>query len=139
MELGARRLDLIGLKFQLSDEMAAAYARVYSLKDDPKRANEARDVLDSIASNNGRCQDLRDAYSMIKNLYRQSWLAENRPYWLDNVMVRYDLRIQLWQKRGDDINTLINTWQDTKVLPTPEQAGLPPAPPPTPPSTLIQP
>jgi hexosaminidase len=133
MELGARRLDLIGLKFQLSDEMATAYARAYSLaqsaKDNPKQAAQARDLLDSIASNNGRCQDLRDAYSMIKNLYSKSWLAENRPYWLDNVLVRYDLRVQLWQKRGDDINTLIDAWQDNKPLPTPEQSGLPPAPP----------
>jgi hypothetical protein len=133
MELGARRLDLIGLKFQLSDEMATAYARAYSLaqsaKDNPKQAAQARDLLDSIASNNGRCQDLRDAYSMIKNLYSKSWLAENRPYWLDNVLVRYDLHIQLWQKRGDDINTLIDAWQDNKPLPNPEQSGLPPAPP----------
>ena len=133
MELGARRLDLIGLKFQLSDEMATAYARAYSLaqsaKDNSKQAAQARDLLDSIASNNGRCQDLRDAYSMIKNLYSKSWLAENRPYWLDNVLVRYDLRIQLWQKRGDDINTLIDAWQGNKPLPTPEQSGLPPAPP----------
>jgi hypothetical protein len=75
---------------------------------------------------NGRCQDLRDAYSMLKNLYRASWLAENRPYWLDNVLVRYDLQIQLWQKRGDDLNTLINDWQDTKTLPTSEAAGIPP-------------
>jgi hexosaminidase len=129
MELGARRIDLIGLKFQVSDEMASAYVRAYALKDDSKQANHAADLLYSIGSNNGRCQDLRDAYSMIKNLYRQNWLAENRPFWLDNVLVRYDLRIQLWQKRGDDIDTLINTWQSTKVLPTAGQAGLPPAPP----------
>jgi hexosaminidase len=66
---------------------------------------------------------------MTKNLYRQSWLAENRPYWLDNVLVRYDLRIQLWQKRGEHIDALINAWQDSKVFPTPEQVGLPPTPP----------
>jgi hypothetical protein len=73
---------------------------------------------------NGRCQDLRDGYSMLKNLYRTSWLEENRPYWLDNVLVRYDLRIQLWQKRGEDIDRLINAWQKTHTLPTPAEAGL---------------
>jgi hexosaminidase len=129
MELGARRIDLTGLKFQLSDEMSLAYARAYALKEDPKHANQAADLLYSIGSNNGRCQDLRDAYSMTKNLYRQSWLAENRPYWLDNVLVRYDLRIQLWQNRGEHIDALINAWQDSKVFPTPEQVGLPPTPP----------
>jgi hypothetical protein len=77
---------------------------------------------------NGRCQDLRDGYSMIKNLYRASWLAENRPYWLDNVLVRYDLQIEEWQRRGDQINTLIDRWQQDKTLPTAKDAGVPPPP-----------
>jgi len=129
MELGARRLDLTAEKFQLSDEMAAAYAQAYALAHskhpDEKQNAQARELLYSISSMNGRCQDLRDAYSMLKNLYAQSWLSENRPFWLDNVTVRYDLRIQLWQQRGEAIDTLINTWYDTHQLPTAQQAGLP--------------
>lgn len=126
MELGARRIDFIGMKFQLSDEMRSAYARAYSLRNDEKHSTEARELLYSITSMNGRCQDLRDSHSMLKQLYRTSWLAENRPYWLDNVLVRYDLQIQLWQKRGDDLNTLIDQWQDDHTLPNSEAAGIPP-------------
>ncbi len=125
MELGARRIDFIGLKFQLSDEMREAYAKAYAMQSDKQHQNETLDTLDSITSMNGRCQDLRDGYSMLKNLYRDSWLAENRPYWLDNVLVRYDLQIQQWQRRGDQINTLLETWQDTRTLPPPDQAGIP--------------
>jgi hexosaminidase len=135
MELGARRLDFTAEKFQLADEMAAAYTQAYALAQnnpDEKHAAQARELLYSISSMNGRCQDLRDGYSMLKHLYAQSWLAENRPYWLDNVTVRYDLRIQLWQQRGEAIDTLINAWFDTKNLPTAQQAGIPPAPPPQP-------
>ncbi|ADW71055.1 glycoside hydrolase family 20 zincin-like fold domain-containing protein [Granulicella tundricola] len=126
MELGARRIDFIGMKFQLADEMKAAYAQAYQQKDDKKRETETRELLYSISSMNGRCQDLRDGYSMIKNLYRDSWLAENRPYWIDNVLVRYDLQIQLWERRGEDINALIDEWQSTKTLPRAEEAGIPP-------------
>ena len=125
MELGARRIDFIGLKFQLSDEMREAYAKAYAMQSDKKHENETLDTLDSITSMNGRCQDLRDGYSMLKNLYRDSWLAENRPYWLDNVLVRYDLQIQQWQRRGDQINTLLETWQETRKLPPPDQANIP--------------
>ena len=128
MELGARRIDFIGLKFQLSDEMRSTYARAYAMRNDPKKDSAATDLLYSISSMNGRCQDLRDDYSMLKNLYRDSWLAENRPYWLDNVLVRYDLQIQLWQQRGDTINTLIDTWQLHHTLPPQQQTGIP-APP----------
>ena len=125
MELGARRIDFIGLKFQLSDEMRDAYAKAYAMQDDKKHETETQELLFSITSMNGRCQDLRDGYSMLKNLYRESWLAENRPYWLDNVLVRYDLQIELWQQRGDQLNTVLETWQNTKKLPPADQAGIP--------------
>jgi hypothetical protein len=65
---------------------------------------------------------------LAEELYREAWLTENRPYWLDNVLVRNDLQLQLWQKRGDDLNQLIDTWQETKALPTSDQAGIPTAP-----------
>nr|WP_213805102.1 glycoside hydrolase family 20 zincin-like fold domain-containing protein [Granulicella sp. dw_53] len=128
MELGARRIDFIGMKFQLSDEMSRAYAKASALKNDKRHETETRELLYSISSMNGRCQDLRDGYSMLKGLYRESWLAENRPYWLDNVLVRYDLQIQQWQRRGDEVNTLIDEWQSTKTLPPAARIGLPPAP-----------
>lgn len=125
MELGARRIDFIGLKFQLSDEMRNIYAEAYAAQADKPHFNATNNLLDSISSMNGHCQDLRDGYSLLKNLYRESWLAENRPYWIDNVLVRYDLRIQLWQKRGEDFDTLINNWQRTRTLPPAAQVGIP--------------
>lgn len=125
LEVGARRLDFIGMKFQLADEMAGAYAKAYALPDDGKHTTEKRELLYSISSMNGRCQDLRDGYSQIKELYRQLWLTENRPYWLDNVLVRYDLQIELWQRRGDAVNAALEEWQRTKHLPPAEKVGVP--------------
>jgi bacterioferritin (cytochrome b1) len=125
MELGARRIDFIGAKFQLADEMRSAYAKALAMTHDSQHESETREVLYSISSMNGRCQDLRDGYSLLKNLYRESWLAENRPYWLDNVLVRYDLQIQRWQQRGDDFDTLIDHWHGTEALPPFSKAGIP--------------
>ena len=125
MELGARRIDFIGLKFQLADEMRQAYAEAYAQQHDRSKNSATASLLYSISSNNGRCQDLRDGFSLLKNLYRESWLAENRPYWIDNVLVRYDLQTQLWQKRGEDIDTLIDTFYTTHELPPAAQAGIP--------------
>jgi hexosaminidase len=125
MELGARRIDFIGLKFQLSDEMRDLYAQAYDLQHDRKKDSTTENLLYNISSMNGRCQDLRDGFSLLKNLYRESWLAENRPYWLDNVLVRYDLQTQLWQKRGQDIDTLIDNFYTTRTLPPSTQVGIP--------------
>lgn len=128
MELGARRIDFIGLKFQLSDEMSEAWQKAWELRRDPKQQTEVRELLYSISDINGRCEDLRDGYSLLRSMYRKVWLEENRPYWLDNVLVRYDLRIQLWQKRGEDMLALTRAWQQTHHLPTAKEAGIPPAP-----------
>jgi hypothetical protein len=73
----------------------------------------------------GRCQDLRDAYSALKDEYSHVWLKENRPYWLNNVTVRYDLEIQKWQQRADQFEEGIRGWQNGHDLPAPAALGLP--------------
>jgi hypothetical protein len=129
MDLGARRFDLIGMKFELAQEIAASYARALAHQHDNAYAKETGDLLDKISSTNGLCQDLRDGYSAIKGEYSQVWLGENRPYWLGNVTVRYDLEIEKWQRRGDLFETGARDWSDGKDLPTAETIGLPAAEP----------
>jgi hypothetical protein len=125
MDLGARRLDLIGLKFELGQEMADAYAGAVAHQHDQARRTDENNILSEIAGNNGRCEDLRDAYSAVKAEYSQVWLSENRPWWLNNVTVRYDLAIEMWQRRSDQMNEAIRTWQNGKDLPSPAALGMP--------------
>jgi len=127
MDLGARRLDLIGMKWELSQEVAASYATTLAQQHDKRLSDQTRNLLDEISSNNGRLQDLRDAYSATKGEYARVWLGENRPYWLDNVLVRYDLQIQKWQERGWRFEELSRNFDSSKDLPTAEALGLPPA------------
>ncbi len=103
MDLGARRLDLIGLKFQLAQEIPAAYAQAVAQQHDKAKSSATDNLLSEISGTNGRCQDLRDAYSALKSEYSQVWLSENRPYWLGNVTVRYDLEIERWQGRAGPV------------------------------------
>ena len=127
MDLGARRMDLIGMKFELAQEIAVAYAEVLSRQHDPAKAHtwETHNMLDEISSMFGRCQDLRDAYSASKNEYRQVWLSENRPYWLDNVTVRFDPRIEQWQRRGERFAAVTKDFEKGKELPSASALGLP--------------
>jgi hypothetical protein len=127
MDMGARRLDLIGLKFELSQEMVEGYRQALAQQHDKAHRSETRNLVDEISSMFGRCQDLRDAYSAVKGEYTQVWLSENRPYWLNNVTVRYDLAIEKWQERGDLFLTGIRGWDHGKDLPTPSSLGLPAA------------
>jgi hypothetical protein len=117
MDLGARRLDLIGLKFQLAQEIPTAYAQAMAQQHDKTQSSATNTLLSEISGANGRCQDLRDAYSALKSEYSQVWLAENRPYWLNNVTVRYDMEIERWQQRGDQFAAAIYGWRNGQDLP----------------------
>jgi hypothetical protein len=125
MDMGARRLDLIGLKFELGQEIVDVYAQAQAQQHDKAHRTETRNMLDEISSMFGRCQDMRDAYSAVKGEYSQVWLSENRPYWLNNVTVRYDLEIEKWQRRGNLFQEGINGWDSGKDLPSAAALGLP--------------
>jgi hypothetical protein len=125
MDLGARRLDLIGMKFELAQEIADSYAQALKNQHDPAHQSAISNILGGIAGGNGRCQDLRDAYSALKAEYSQVWLKENRPYWLNNVTVRYDLAIEKWQSRADLIEQETRDWGNGKDLPTASALGIP--------------
>ena len=45
MELGARRIDFVGLKFQSADECAALYSQAQALASDKSRWNEVGELL----------------------------------------------------------------------------------------------
>ncbi len=125
MDLGARRLDLIGMEFELAAQIAAGYAQAVAQQHDRTKADSTQHLLEEISSDNGRCQDLRDAFSAIRGEYSQVWLGENRPYWLNNVTVRYDLAIERWQQRGNLLDQGARDWQNGKDLPAPASLGLP--------------
>jgi hexosaminidase len=125
MELGARRMDQIGMKFQLSDEIVTAYTRAVADQKDPKLADDLSRELSDISDTNGRCQDIMNAYSTSRDLYEQAWLRENRTYWLHNVLARYDHAIDLWLTRADRVNAAQNQWNRDHTLPRAEDLGIP--------------
>jgi hexosaminidase len=125
MEMGARRIDFIGLKFELAAQIASDYAYVCKHQQEQDKASQLRNMLDEISSMFGRCQDLRDGYSAMKSAYSKVWLSENTPYWLENVTVRYDLRMQEWQRRGERFREAADDFEAKRPLPSPESMGLP--------------
>jgi hypothetical protein len=130
MELGARRMDFIGLKFQLADEMSAGYARALAAStstDGKTRATVSRELSD-LNGINGRTQDLRNGTTLLRDLYESAWLRSNRPYWLRNILEHYDYAAQVWIARADIIRSAQRQWAELKTLPPAEELGIPPAP-----------
>ncbi|HEY0162621.1 MAG TPA: family 20 glycosylhydrolase [Edaphobacter sp.] len=130
LDLGARRMDLIGLKFQISDEIATSYAHAFALQASRKpedRLEVARE-LGNINAVNGKLQDLRNNYSLLRDLYEQAWLKSNRPYYLRNNLERYDYTIQTWLARIDRLRVAQRQWTNAHSIPAAADLGIP-APP----------
>jgi hexosaminidase len=128
MELGARRMDFIGLKFQLADEIVQGYNQVLVAESSPDKKLRASvgPTLSEIRGVNGRLRDIIDTYSLLRDLYQQAWLRSNRPYALREVLERYDATIALWQSRDDRFRSAQRQLADSKTLPSASDLGLPP-------------
>lgn len=125
MELGARRIDFIGYKFEAAEDCATLYAKAQAAAGDKSRWHEVSEALYTIGSNNGRLEDIRDGYSQLGQLYHDAWLRDNRPYWLANNMSRYDRSTEMWIGRGNAWNNVIQHWWTTHTLPPASEVGLP--------------
>jgi hypothetical protein len=68
---------------------------------------------------------MRNRYSFTRLEYSELWLRENRPYWLQNVLVRYDLATQLWVTRSEKFVAARQQWQQQHTLPSPAELGIP--------------
>jgi hypothetical protein len=126
MALGARKIDFIGMKFEFADEMVQMYARAADTTIAPDdRVNSPGQELIDISGMNGRALDLRDGYSLIRDMYEDAWNRENRPYWLHNVLARYDMATQLWITRADKVSAARSVLGRTHKLPSAASLGIP--------------
>ncbi len=127
LDLGARRIDLIGFKFQLTDEIAASYAHASALqssKNKDDRADVARE-LGNINAVNGKLQDLRNQYALMRDLYESLWLRTQRPYFLRDNLARYDLTLNLWLTRIDRLRAVQRQWANSQTIPPAGDLGIP--------------
>jgi hexosaminidase len=118
--LAAWRLDTLGMKIQFTSEIAHFYQDAYQNQTDQPRAQHD---LDEIVDINGRLESLRDAITETRKLYVEGWERENYPYWLDNVLVRYNNLAAEVQAKIVAVQAAQRQFWTTKTLPPPEQLG----------------
>ena len=92
---------------------------------------------------------MRDGYVLTRELFERAWLAEARPYWLQNTLARYDAEILTWTRRIMVMDQARRRFTRERVLPTPEELEIPqsllpqrapaPVPPPAAPAAPAQP
>ena len=135
MAYGAHRIDFLGLKFQLADEMQQGYANLQAtavqINHPTPGAKRIRPgvaaQLSDINGVNGRLQDIVNGYSELRDGFAEQWNRSNRPYGLRPVLERYDYTVALWLARIDKVRSAQRQWSDNRTLPPASDIGLPAA------------
>ena len=127
MDFAARRLDFLGLVYQLSDEMINGFAQAEATaaSDHWKKAKPGvSSLLSDINGVNGRMQDITYGYSQLHDMYQQQWLRSYRPANLRPVLERYDFTVALWLSRIDKARVLQREWSDNRAFDSSAVAAL---------------
>jgi hypothetical protein len=120
IELGAWRWDTLGMKAQFTQEINNFYWDAFQNQTDTGRVEND---LSEITETNARLEDLRDATTRLREMYRQAWLREYEPYWLDNVLIRYDVLAREFERKILEVRQAHREYDATKILPPPQQMG----------------
>jgi hexosaminidase len=120
MTLAAWRWDALGMKIEFTQEINKFYWDAFLNQTDAARVGND---LEEITSINARLEDLRDSTTRLAGMYRQAWLREYQPYWLDNVEVRYDLLAEEFQQKIVAVRQARRQYESTKILTQPQELG----------------
>lgn len=123
MILAAQRLDHLGRRAQTVEKLSREYWEAYLNLGDRVRVRRLRRYYSPIYN---QLREMTEELSVLREGYRQQWLAENRAYWLDSVLARYDNAMSLWLNKSRALDEAVRKYESTSILPDPEEFGLGP-------------
>src|SRR5258708_4150080 len=132
MRLAAQRYDHLGRRMEVVQRFSNQYWDAYLNLGDRAKVRKLRYYTGAIYNN---LREMAEELSILKEAYREQWLAENRPYWLDSVLARYDGMIRMWLNQSRGMDEALRKYETTSTLPNPEEFGLGTRPVVAPPAT----
>ena len=121
MIFAARRYDHLGHRYEVMKKFSDQYWDAYLNLGDRVKARRLRYYYGAIYNN---LREMAEELSILKEDYRKQWLAENRPYWLDSVLARYDQMISIWLTKSREMDDAMRKYEATSTLPNPEEFGM---------------
>ena len=125
MRFAAQRLGHMGRRMGVAEEFSRDYWQAYLNLGDRRRVAKLRRYHGAIYNS---LREMAEELATLKTSYREQWLAENRPYWLDSVLARYDQAIATWLGRSKAMEEALREYNESSTLPNPEEFGLGPRP-----------
>src|SRR6266404_4874319 len=121
MTFAAQRFDHLGRRMEVMQRFSDQYWDAYLNLGDRAKARKLRSYTGAIYNN---LREMAEELSILKEGYRKQWLAENRPYWLDSILSRYDQMISMWLTKSRAMDEALRKYEATSTLPNPEEFGL---------------
>jgi hexosaminidase len=128
MRFAAQRFDHLGRRMQVVEKFSQEYWDAYLNLGDRRKVGRLRGYWGNIYNS---LREMSEELAILKEAYRQQWLTENRPYWLDSVLARYDQAIATWLNKSKALAEAVRLYNENSILPDPEAFGLGPRPQPT--------
>lgn len=111
VDFGARRFDFLGQKAIYSKMITDAYAQAQA------NAGENNRGFRFFRQITGPMQDMMHQTYSLRAQYKQLWQGENRPYYLNNILNRYDQEYDRWVKEMDRVRKIGMAYRTTHTLP----------------------
>jgi hypothetical protein len=126
LRFAAQRFDHLGRRMQVIEKFSNDYWDAYLNLSDRRKVGKLRNYWGNIYNS---LREMTEELTILRESYRQLWLAENRPYWLDSILARYDQAAQAWLNKSKALAEAVRVYNSDSILPTPEEFGLGPRPP----------
>jgi hypothetical protein len=127
MIFAAERFDHLGRRYQTVEKFSREYWDAYLNLGDRAKVRRLRRYHSFIYN---QLREMAEELAELKLGYQKQWLAENRPYWLESVLARYDNAIAIWLNKSRELDEAVRAYETRSILPNPEDFGLGPRFPP---------
>jgi hypothetical protein len=125
MRFAAQRFDHLGRRLQVMEKFSQDYWEAYLNLGDRRKVGRLRNYWGNIYNS---LREMTEELTILKANYRDLWLAENRPYWLDSVLARYDQAALMWLNKSKALAEAVRVYNSESTLPDPQAFGLGPRP-----------
>ncbi|MFN2452827.1 MAG: glycoside hydrolase family 20 zincin-like fold domain-containing protein [Pyrinomonadaceae bacterium] len=122
LRFAAERFDHLGRRMEVAEQFSRDYWNAYLNMGNRRQVLRLRNRYAGAIYN--RLREMSEELAALREGYRTQWLRENRPYWLQSILARYDLMINVWLTKSRALDDALREYEDTSTLPTPEDFGL---------------
>ncbi len=109
-EFAARRFDFLGQKAIYAKSIADLYVQAQAQSTDSIAVHKALNRINDLI------EDMSHQTMILRDEYQRLWLGENRPYFLGNILARYDREAERWNAAADRLHQ-IRQGYDQRTLP----------------------